>query len=121
MDLTPLLAALVAHQWTILAALSINLFIALAKQGWFSTWVASKLPASILPFVAVALGSLGAVATDLLQGLPWNTSLLAGVSAAFAAIVGHQIVNESMRKGVELIPCAPWAKPPANDVAKKAA
>jgi hypothetical protein len=115
MDFAPLFAAISSHQWAIVAALAINLLIALQKQSWIGPLLA-KIPASVLPFEAMALGMLGVVSTDLLAGKPWQASILAGLAAGFASIAGHQMVVESLRKGVELVPSAPWHEPPVADV-----
>jgi len=58
-----LLAAVLAHRWLVAGAMLVGLAVAVLKQGWAGAWLAAKLPAWSRPWVAVALGVAGAMAT----------------------------------------------------------
>jgi hypothetical protein len=116
MNIQPFIDAWHAHNWILFAALIIGASIALAKQGWFSAWVASKLPPRAIPSYAFALALLGAAATELIAGVPLQIALLHAFAAAAAAILGHNVVIEGMRGGKELIPEAKWLNPPPAPV-----
>jgi len=104
-----LLAAVLAHRWLVAGAMLVGLAVAVLKQGWAGAWLAAKLPAWSRPWVAVALGVAGAMATELQSGAPWSKVLADGLAIAMAAVFGHQVVVEGMRGGRELLPKAPWS------------
>lgn len=104
MNLQPVVDAIKAHNWVLLAALVVGFLVAVAKQGWAGAWIASKMPARALPYYAVVLSLLGAAATQLTQGVPLNTVISNALAAAAIAIAGHNVVIEGLRGGVELIP-----------------
>jgi hypothetical protein len=111
MDLQPVIAAFQAHQWVLFGALIVGGLIAFAKQGWFSTWIQSKLPASDIPYYAVVIGVLTMMVTDIETGKTWQQAILDGFFAATTAVFGHQLLIEGVRGGKEVVPVAKWAKP----------
>jgi hypothetical protein len=104
LDVGPLIDALVGLKWSAAGAIAIGLVVALAKQGWFSQFIASKLPPVAIPYVAVVLGSLGMVSTQVLAGKPWLPALGAGILAGVLSVFGHETLIEGVRKGKEIIP-----------------
>ncbi len=111
--LSQVIAAVQAKQWVLFAALLIGFVIALAKQGWLSTWIASKMPSRAIPYYAAALGVLSLMVTDITSGKTLTQAIQDGLAAAMLSVFGHELVIESMRKGKELIPSKRPA--PAND------
>ena len=103
-DIAPFIAAYRAHQYVLLGALVVGLLVALSKQGWFSTWIASKLTPAVIPYYALGVAVLGVVTADLKTGKTWQQAVLDAFMAGFAAIGGHQLLIESGRKGKELVP-----------------
>ena len=99
-----LAAAIASHQWAVVAGIGIWLVVALAKQGWLSTWLASKIPGAYQPLVALALAQLLFVAQQLASGKPVVPAVLQALEAAAMAVFTHQVVVEGVRKGKELVP-----------------
>lgn len=91
-------------------ALVMGLLVALAKQGWLSSWLADKLPKASLPYVAVGLSVLGTWATEMQAGASLGQAAIDALKIAALAVFGHQTVIEGLRKGAELVPRAPWSK-----------
>jgi hypothetical protein len=125
-----LVAAAQAHEWLMFSAVAIGFIVAMTKQGWLGTWIATRIPSSALPYYAMVLGFAGTFTTDVVEQKPWQQAMLdafSGLLAAFIAIAGHQTVIERMRGGKELVPKAPWHSPPgsggggAPDVVRRAA
>jgi hypothetical protein len=108
-QVAPLLAALKDHRFAFAGAVLVNVLVTVAKQGWFSNAVASKLPARYIPFVAVGLGVLGVSSAEVVAGLPWSQALFDGLAAGVTAVFGHQAIVEAGRNGREVVPSAPWA------------
>lgn len=104
MDITPFVDAAKSHQWLLLCALVTYFLVATAKQGWLSVWVASKLTPTTTPWYALGVGILTTMSGDIVSGKSWQVALQDGALAAFAAILGHQFVIESLRGGREVIP-----------------
>ncbi len=103
MDLTPFITAFVAHQWALFAALIVGLVVALSKQGWLSSWLAAKIPPAVRPWYALAISLLTTGSGDIVSGKTWQAALQDVALTFVTAMMGHQIVIESLRHGVELI------------------
>jgi hypothetical protein len=103
MDLTPFVAAFQAHQWALFAALLVGAIVALSKQGWLSTWLAAKIPPAVRPWYALGVSLLTTGSGDLIAGKTWQDALQDVALTFVTAMMGHQIVIESIRHGVELI------------------
>lgn len=99
-----LFTAFKTHAWLLGGALVTNLLLAFAKQGWFSTWLALKIPSRYLPFIATGLGVLGTMAAEVIAGGGWQKALADGLGAAMGAVFGHQAIVEAARDGKELVP-----------------
>lgn len=99
-----LFAAFHAHLWLLGGALATNLLVAFAKQGWFSTALAERLPARYLPFVATGVGVLGTMSAEVIAGAGWQKALMDGLGAAMGAVFGHQAIVEAARGGKEFVP-----------------
>lgn len=104
-----------AHSYILAAAILVGLLVSASKMGWLSAFIATRIPASARPWVAVALGIAGTVSTEVQAGRSWKLAVLDGVYAAAIAVLGHQTVVEGMRGGREILPTAPWCRTaPAN-------
>jgi hypothetical protein len=114
MDFQPIYAALIAHDWLVAGALVVPLLVALFKQGWVTRWLAAKLPATALPYLALGLGMLTVGSADVLAGKTWQQALFDGLGAGVLAVFAHQTVIEGARDGKEIIP----EKKPAEPVTK---
>ncbi len=104
MDISSFWAALQNRQWSIVAAFVVWLAIALAKQGWASAWLASKLPSALLPYLAVLLSIGGLYATEVTTGTPWVKALTDGILAGLGAVFFHETIVEGLRGGKEVVP-----------------
>ena len=102
--LPQLLAAWNAHAWPLVGAIVTYGLVTLAKQGWFSAWVASKLPARYLPYIAVLIGVAGTSSIEIIAGKPWVAALTDGLMSGMGAVFVHQSVVESARNGKEIVP-----------------
>lgn len=89
-----------AHQWPVLAALAIGLIVRLVKSGKLTLPV--TVPARYRPWLSLGLGAASGVAQAIVMGTPWRDAIIGGIASGAAAIVGHDTVIESARKGREL-------------------
>jgi hypothetical protein len=116
MDLNAILSALASHQWALLVALVVGGVVALAKQGWLSSWLQQHLPKAALPYLAPLLGFLGVASADIIEGKPWlqaiTDGLSTGLSGGIGAVFLHEVVVEGARKGKEIV--GPKGSPPAD-------
>jgi hypothetical protein len=121
MDITPFLNAIKSHQWALLTALILGLFVALVKQGQLGQALKAKLPKQLIPFYAPVLGAVGAFSVEVIQGTAWKAAVVdavnLGITGAMIAIFGHQLVIEGLRGGKELI--AAKAGPPGPTQGQK--
>jgi len=96
------------HQWVALvwlgASLVIGLLVRILKGD--STLPLPAIPPNVRIWVAYGLGVVGSIAFKVFSGTPLSTALVWGISAAFAAIIGHETIIESLRGGKELH--VPW-------------
>jgi len=118
MDFNSLISALAGKQWVLAGAIVVGCIVATAKQGWLGAFIAKKLPPASLPYLALGLGTLGVASAEVIAGKPLMQALIDGFVSGMSAIVGHETLIESLRKGKELIPSrlpssAPPASPPA--------
>jgi hypothetical protein len=103
-DVAAIARAYQNHEYVLLGSLIIGFIIAISKSGWLGTFIATKVPAGARPVIAVVLGALGMIATQLQNGTPWQQAALNGLYAGALAVLGHQTVIEGMRGGKEIIP-----------------
>jgi len=113
-DLTPFLKAFQAHQWVLLAALIVGGLVALSKQGWFSTWLAKKLPPQYVPLYALGVSVLTIGSGDIIAGKTPVQVVMDVCSTVMVAIVGHQVIIESFRRGKEIVPERTPTLPPSS-------
>lgn len=104
MDITPFIQASKEHKWLLLGALTVGALIAIAKQGWVSDWIASKLTSRSIPFYALLTSALSVGSADIISGKTWQQAVGDSIFAAFTAIASHQMLVESLRKGREFVP-----------------
>jgi hypothetical protein len=124
MNVQAILDAFKAHQWVVFGALIVGGIVALAKQGWLSTWIQTHLPKQYLPYVAVVLGVLGVFSVEIQQGKTFQQAFIDAITTGFmagvASVFGHQTLIEHAMKGKEIVPAAPWTKKPAPPADKAA-
>lgn len=60
------------------------------------------VPARYRPFLALGLGAVGGALDALASGTPWQQAVLGGISAALAAMVGHEVIVEQLFGGREI-------------------
>lgn len=92
------------HQWPTLAWLAASLVIGLLVRvlKGDSTLPLPNIPPNIRIWVVFGLGIAGGVAFKVFAGGTLQSALAWGVSAAIAAIIGHETVIESLRGGKEI-------------------
>ena len=115
-DVSAMIAAVVAHKWVLLGALGIGAFVALSKQGWLGSLMQRQLPPRWIPFLAPAYAAMTVFSTEIMAGKTWQAALADSGSAivsGFLAVLGHETVVEGIRNGREFIP-AKGAKAPAK-------
>jgi hypothetical protein len=118
LNLDTFIAAFKLHEWPLFAALIVGGLVALSKQGWFSTWLAAKLTPQSMQWYALLVSCLTVGSGDIVAGKSLGQAALDVVTAVGLAIVGHQVVIENFRKGVEWVPkTAKWAAKKAQDYA----
>lgn len=103
-NVQPIMDAATGKHWLLLGALLVGAIVALAKQGWLSTWLATKLSPKALPWVALGLSITGTMSVEIVQGKTWQQAITDGAIIAFAAVFGHQAVIEGARNGKEIVP-----------------
>jgi hypothetical protein len=123
MDINNIVAALVSGKWVLAGAFFVLGVVALLKQGYVSTWLASKLPSAAVPYLAVVLGVLGTAASSVISGKPLLQAIISGFQSGVTAVFLHEVIVEGLRKGKELIPSrlpSPSSAPPASPPAPPA-
>ncbi len=60
-----------------------------------------QVPSRWRPWVAVGLGQLAGIAEALAAGTPWRTAAFRGLTAAAAAVLGHDAVVKGLFNGRE--------------------
>lgn len=92
------------HQWALLEALGVYFFAAFCKQGWFSLWLAARIPKRALPVLVPLTGIALFWAGEVIAGKPWQAALVDGLIAGFVPVVGHAVVVDAARGGKEIVP-----------------
>lgn len=105
-----LVALLVSHKWVAASAVAIGLVVRLLKSD---TKIPINIPAAYRTWIALGLGIVSGVLDKIANGTPWKDAIVGGLGAAFTAIVGHEMLIESMRGGRE-IPVPGLMKPPSG-------
>lgn len=98
------LKALSGHQWTIAAAAFSFLAVSAMKQGYFSTWLATHLPAKAKPAVAFLIAAVTLAAPQIAHGAPVLSTIAQALYATGLAVLGHQMLVEGARSGKEIVP-----------------
>jgi len=87
------------HAWWALAALVIGFAVRVLKDD-------TSIPVTIPPRARIWIALVGGVVAGSCQrlatGASWKDALMWGLSAALAAILGHEFVIESARNGKEI-------------------
>lgn len=101
MDPQQLIDLVTQKKWIAIAALVIGFVVRLLKSD-------TKIPVDIPPryrvWLALALGGAAGALDKLVgqEGVTWTAALVQGLLAAVLAIVGHNVVIDSLRGGKEL-------------------
>jgi hypothetical protein len=103
-----LIAAYNGKAYILLVALVAGALVAMTKGGWFTSWVANKIPPATRPWLALAISEVAMFATETQAGKAWQQVLMDGLMAAAVAVLGHQMGIEGLRGGKEIVPKAPW-------------
>src|SRR5688572_24126051 len=94
-----LVALIERRAWVPAAALVVGLLVRLMKSD-------TKLPIDIPPraraWVALGLGVLSGVLEKVATGRTWTSALVGGLVTGALAIVGHDTLIMSLRRGREL-------------------
>ncbi len=85
------------QSWLIVGAL-IGALVRMLK----SNRIPFAVPPRARPWLALGLGQLAGVVDAMARGTAWKSALLAGLLASVTAIVGHDVVIESVRGGAEI-------------------
>ncbi len=101
-DLTPFVNAITTHAWPLLIALILFTLVGVAKQGWFSTWIATKLAGAATLYYTFGLGLVGTMASEVIAGKSWQGALMDGFGAIVVAVTTHQFLIKGIRNGREL-------------------
>lgn len=100
MDPQQLSDLIVQKKWIALMALIIGLIVRLLKSD-------TKIPIDIPPqyrvWLALGLAPIAGAFTKWAAGTTWTTAMVEGFVAAVFAIVGHNVVIDSMRGGKEFV------------------
>lgn len=114
--LSTLAQAFKDHNWTLLAAALLTLFIIAAR--WFE--LAKKIPAEYVPWVTLALATATSIALGLQTSQPLTTTFSTGVLVGIAAVGGWESFGKLIRglirklRGSSGAPAAPNPPPPAE-------
>lgn len=98
MDLQSLIDLVIAHQWWAVASVVVGLLVRYSKSDTFGPVV----PARYRPALALGLGVLSACLEKIASGAPWAYTLVGGVLSAAVAVLGHGLIVDGVRGGVEL-------------------
>jgi NAD/NADP transhydrogenase beta subunit len=104
MDLNALVAALAGRQWLLVVALVVFALVGALKQGYLGAWLARKVPARLLPYLAMLLSFLGTVAAEIVAGKTLEQALADGLASLPWATLLHEVVVEGWLGGREIIP-----------------
>lgn len=104
MNVNDLFAAIASGKYFLAVAFFVGGVVALLKQGYASQWLAKKLPPSVLPWVAVALGILGTISSAIISGQSVEQAVAAGIQSGIGAVFLHEVGIEGLRGGRELLP-----------------
>ena len=109
LELQALLDLAMQHKWVALAALAIGTLVRSMKED--SPVLPINVPARWRPLLAILLGVASGVLQKAAAGTAWRVALAGGVVSGVAAIVGHDILIESLRGGKEM----PWGARKSED------
>jgi hypothetical protein len=103
-----------SRSYLLALAVGVAFVVSLAKQGWLSFWLQSKLPSWALPILAFVVAVGGAWSTEVQSAIPWSKALWDALNAAALAVFAHQMLVEHMRGGKEIVPARKPPAPPAS-------
>lgn len=93
--------------WVAIAALLVGAVVRLLKSDMLTIALSNlglpPIPKRVLPWLSLVLGVASAILDVKLQGTAWPEAIGKGLVAGVAAIAGHELGVESMRKGKELL------------------
>lgn len=107
-----IVAAANAGQWILVAALAIGILVRLVKSD-------NKFPIDIPPrlrvWLALGLGVISGILMKVASGMTWKASIVAGLASSVTAILGQNVVIDSIRGGKEIPVPGLMKGPPAVD------
>lgn len=113
-ELNQLVVAIRDHLWLVVASLSVNLLVRLAKTDAAVRWFPVNLRPKVRPYAAIILGGASGVVAALSSHMSWPTAIAGGLVAGMMAITTHDVVIESIRDGRDIgVPKAKTIPPPA--------
>ena len=128
-EITQLLMDMISKRpWVIVGALIIGTLIRLGKSD---TVIPVDIPPRLRIWVAYGLGCLSGVLEKVSSGIKWKDAILGGAVQATLAVLGQNILIDSLRGGKEIAipglakpgaapsPGKPVSIPPDNDETKK--
>jgi hypothetical protein len=95
-------ALLRSHIWIPLLALFVFAIIRLSKSDAGVAWFPCRIKATSRPLWALGLGIVGGVLEQLFAGGTVLAAIVGGMVAGMGAIVIHEIVVNTIRKGRDL-------------------
>lgn len=99
MNPAEIVALISAHKWVPLAALVVGLCVRLLKSD-------TRIPIDIPPrwriWLAFALGGASGVLQAITTGTSWSDALIGGIVSTVMAILGQNVVVDSLRGGKEI-------------------
>lgn len=102
------------HQWVAVAALVVGFLVRAIKSD---TRLPITLPPRVRPWLALGLGAVSGVLEHVVTGVSWRDALLGGLASALAAMAGHDVLVEGVRRGREVrMPGMMKAAPPEGRV-----
>ena len=99
MNTQSIYALLDSHQYVLLTAVIIGFIVRLLKSD---TKIPIDVPPRLRIWLAFALGAGAGVLEKVAGGTPWKPALFDGAVAAVAAVLGQNVVVDSLRGGKEL-------------------
>lgn len=87
------------HDWIPLAAVVIAVLVRLAKSDRVVQWFPIAISPRWRAWAAVVLGVMAGVVQKLAAGGKWTAALVGGLVAGIAAVSGHELLVEGLRKG----------------------
>ncbi|WP_394823727.1 hypothetical protein [Pendulispora albinea] len=94
-----ILALALDGKWTLVSAIVIGAIV----RAFKSDTSLPTLPPAWRPWLALVLGAISGIAQTVVErNVTWKEAIVSGLTAAFTAMAGHDLLIGSLRKGREL-------------------